>query len=489
MHRDFMKDFMSSIVVFLVAVPLCLGVSLACGLPPAAGLVSGIIGGLLIGSLSGCPLQVSGPAAGLITIVWDIFSEHGRSGLGAAVLLAGLMQLAMGLSGLGRWFRAVSPAVVKGMLSGIGVLIFASQFHVMVDDAPRAGGLANLLSIPQAVWKGLLEHQAAAVTGLLTIAVMVAGARFKQVPGALLGVVVASAVAQLAGLPIRFIDVPDRLVESLSFPSGEFLAMLAKPAIWLTAAGLALVASAETLLTATAVDQMHSGPRTRYDREVAAQGVGNVAAGLLGVIPTTGVIVRSAANVQAGAKSRLSTMLHGVWILLFVVIFPGVLELIPTASLAAVLVYTGAKLMNPQTFQSLAKHDRAEAAIYLGTVAAIVGTNLLTGIIIGFAMALARLLSALSRLSVRVENRDDGQVAVHLEGSANFISLPKLAEAIESIPAGKNVRIEATGLIYADHASLELMSHWSERYQAQGGQVAVEWELLKPKAARQPAKA
>ena len=178
MRRTWRNDALASVVVFLVALPLCMGIAIASGVPPAAGLVTGIVGGLIVGFFSGAPLQVSGPAAGLSVIVWQLVQTHGVGALGWIVLVAGAVQLVAGLARLGQWFRAVSPAVIHAMLAGIGVLIFASQFHVMVDDAPRGSGLENLLAIPEAVYKGFVPadgslHFQAAMIGLLTLAVMI----------------------------------------------------------------------------------------------------------------------------------------------------------------------------------------------------------------------------------------------------------------------------------------------------------------------------
>ena len=283
----------------------------------AVGIITGIIGGLIVGFLSGSPLQVSGPAAGLSVIVFELATRYGWATLGVLVFLAGVIQLAAGLLRLGQWFRAVSPAVIHGMLAGIGVLIFASQFHIMVDDQPRSSGLANLLSLPEAIWKGTvpsdgnISHDWAARVGLLTIAVIVfwkpLAPRFlKLVPAPLVAVVVATAVTAALDLPIKQVQLPDALTDAITLPT---LGLIER---WLpnwqtlvvAAASLAFIASAETLLCATAVDQLHRGPRTRYDRELAAQGVGNLVCGLLGALPMTGVIVRSAANAEAGARTR-----------------------------------------------------------------------------------------------------------------------------------------------------------------------------------------
>jgi MFS superfamily sulfate permease-like transporter len=210
---SFGRDLMASVVVFLVALPLCMGIAIASGAPPALGLITGIIGGLIVGFLAGQPLQVSGPAAGLTVLVWELIQQFGLPALGLAVLVAGALQLAAGFAGLGRWFRAVSPAVVQGMLAGIGVLIFASQFHVMVDDAPRGGGLANLFSIPEAIYKGIVpldgsSHHLAAAIGLATIASVVLWNRFRPqalavLPGPLIGVVVGTIAASMFNLTVR----------------------------------------------------------------------------------------------------------------------------------------------------------------------------------------------------------------------------------------------------------------------------------------------
>jgi MFS superfamily sulfate permease-like transporter len=372
------SDAPASVVVFLVALPLCMGIAIASGVPPVAGLITGIVGGLVVGWIAGSPLQVSGPAAGLAVVVYDLVQRHrgeylARHGaeasdeqalgyawgiLGMAIVIAGATQLVAGLLRLGQWFRAVSPAVVQGMLAGIGALIFVNQFHVMVHDKPRDGGLANLLALPEAVMKGLLPisdtsvHHYAALIGVVTIVTIVAWSfaprRLKVLPAPLVAVVLATALTAVFGLQIDKVSLPENLFSEFSMPSASLWSQAFDMQIVLAGVAMALIASAETLLCATAVDQLHQGPRTRYDRELAAQGIGNMLCGLLGGLPMTGVIVRSSANVQAGAQTRASAILHGLWLLLFVALLPGVLQWIPIASLAAVLVYTGYKLINPK---------------------------------------------------------------------------------------------------------------------------------------------
>jgi MFS superfamily sulfate permease-like transporter len=490
-ENTYLQDFLASIVVFLVAVPLCLGIAIAAGAPPAAGLISGIIGGLVVGTLGGCPFQVSGPAAGLIAIVWEAIQAHGIGNIGVIVLFAGLMQIAFAWLKLGQWFRAVSPAVVKGMLAGIGVLIFASQFHVMIDDTPKSNALANVLSIPQAILKGIFPidgstHHLAAGIGVLTIAVILLWSlvpkTVKLIPAPLMGVLVAVAASSLFHLPIQYVEIPRNIMSQINWISWDNLTYLFSSTAIITAFTSAIVASTESLLTATAVDQMQNGSRTKYDRELAAQGVGNVVAGILGVLPITGVIVRSSANVQAGAVTRLSSILHGVWMLIFLLFLPFVLEFIPISSLAAILVYTGYKLINPANIRNLMLFGKWEVVIYFATITAIVTTTLLKGILIGFGLAAIKLLITQSNLKVTIPTvSNERRVEILLEGSANFISLPKLATTLENLQPGRDVQVMLNKLYYIDHTCLEFLMNWEKRYRAEGGTVVLEWDIITSK--------
>jgi MFS superfamily sulfate permease-like transporter len=484
------KDFLASIVVFLVALPLCLGIAIASGAPPALGLITGIVGGLIVGSLAGSPLQVSGPAAGLAVLVADLIGRFGMSGLAVAVLLAGLLQLVAGVLRGGRWFQAVPPSLVYGMLAGIGVLIFAAQFHVMVDDKPRSNGLQNVASIPEAIWKGLYPsgsavHDLAALTGLITIAVLVAWTKYaprrvRAVPAALVAVVVGTVVANVWAFPINYVKVPDNLLGAANWVQPSLFKLLLDPALLGAAVGLAVVASAETLLSAAAVDRMHDGPRTDFDRELRAQGIGNIICGLFGALPMTGVIVRSSTNVTAGAKTRLSAILHGAWLLAFVVALPFVLRLIPVASLAAVLVFTGYKLVNVGVVRQLRQYGRGEVVVYAATLAVIVAVDLLTGVLTGLALAVVKLLVTSNQLQVRVEHdQHRDHVAVELSGTASFLRLPQLVRSLRAVPASRAIEIRIRDLSYIDHASVEALADWERLHLARGAEVSIPWEQIK----------
>ncbi len=485
-------DLPASLVVFLVALPLCLAIAKATGMPPEAGIITGIVGGMLVGLIAGSPLQVTGPSLGLIVILLDVVQSHGPERLSCVVILAGLIQVAAGVLRLGQWFRAVSPAVVLGMLAGIGVALFAQQFHVLVDDPPTKSPVANLLSIPRAAWWGVAdshddhpEHREAALIGLLTLAAVllwpfVARDRLKAVPAVLVAVVLATTVTATLGWPIQRVAF-----EGLSSavrppdPTGV-LGMVSDGAFWLTAATVALVASAETLLCAAAVDQMHRGPRTRYDRELAAQGVGNALCGTLGALPLSGAIVRSSINVRAGARTRWSAVFHGIWLLGFVLLAPGLLRLIPTAALAAILVLTGIRLIEAHAIRALWRQSMAEGAICVVTAVAVVGVDLLAGVLLGVGLAVVKLIHTFSRL--RIRRRGDpasGRLTLVLEGSATFIRLPKLAAALERVPPGITLHVDLMGLSYIDHACLTLLMNWEKQHEAAGGKLVLDWETLR----------
>ena len=481
----FARDFTASIVVFLVAMPLCMGIAVASGVPPEKGLVTGIIGGLVVGLLAGSPLQVSGPAAGLAVIVFEFVREHGLVALGPLLVLAGALQLLAGILKLGGLFRAISPAVVHGMLAGIGALIVVGQFHTLFDAAPLSSGLENLAAAPARVLGlspfDVRSTELALALGLLTIAAMLGWekwrpASLKLVPGALLGVVAATLVAFGLELEVARVAVPASISAAFTLPGDGFLAPLAQPAILFAAVAIAFIASAETLLSAAAVDRMHDGVRTNYNKELRAQGVGNLLCGVAGGLPMTGVIVRSSANVQAGAQTRLSTVLHGAWILGFVALLPWLLREIPMAALGAVLVVTGWRLVSLDHVRHLLhNHGRLPVVIWAVTFVLVVATDLLTGVLAGLALSLLELLPYRRNLKLGVNTRADSEVT-HLEltGAATFLTLPRLNSVLENLPPDRPVRLDLDALRGMDHTTAQALTEWLARRRQGGAPVRVE---------------
>ncbi|MYV69961.1 SulP family inorganic anion transporter [Streptomyces sp. SID2131] len=467
------QDFLASVVVFLVAVPLCVGVAVASGVPAELGLVTGIVGGLVTGLMRGSSLQVSGPAAGLTVIVFEAVSEFGVGTLGVIVLIAGLLQLAMGFFRIGRWFRAISVSVVEGMLCGIGLVIIAGQIYAAAGLKAPETGVGKITGLPRAFADafGSTEALASLAIGAGTIAVIVLWRRLPErvqsVPGALAAVVLATAAALGLGLPVATVEV-EGLLGVVQPPGAEAFGELASPAIWGTIIAFALIASAESLFSAAAVDRLHDGPRTEYDKEMVAQGTGNTVCGLLGALPMTAVIVRSSANVNAGAKTKASRVLHGVWLLLFAAALPFALALIPLPALAGILVHAGWKLIPFRQVAALWREHRGEAAILVVTAVAIVVVNMFEGVLIGLALAVAKTAWEASHVRLEVVDKGMGPIRAHLAGNATFLRLPKILDTLESLPQDRPVELDLSGLHHLDHACRTALESWAERHSATG---------------------
>ncbi|WP_329336314.1 SulP family inorganic anion transporter [Streptomyces sp. NBC_00663] len=454
-------DLFASLVVFLVALPLCVGVAIASGVPAELGLVTGIVGGLVAGVLPGSSLQVSGPAAGLTVLVYEAVHRYGIAALGVLVFGAGLVQLGLGVLRLGRWFRAVSVAVVQGMLAGIGLVLVAGQVYALGDVTAPGGGLAKLsglVSLP-----ALLDPVALSVGGA-TVVVLLLWPRWQRgarlVPAPLVAVGLAAAVTGVFGLEVWRVEVRG-LLDAVRLPEAADVGRLTEVGVLGTVVAFALIASAESLFSAAAEDRLHDGRRTDYDRELIAQGAGNAVCGVLGALPMTAVIVRSAANVQAGARTKASRVLHGVWLLLFTVVVPGVLGVIPVAALAALLVHAGCKLVPVREVRVLWRGHRGEVVVLVVTATAIVVGDLFEGVLVGLALAVAKTAWDASHVHVETEDRGEAGLVVRVLGHATFLRLPKLLDALEALPRDREVRLELGGLRHLDHACAAALEGWA----------------------------
>nr|WP_256980091.1 bifunctional SulP family inorganic anion transporter/carbonic anhydrase [Rhodococcus sp. 15-1154-1] len=462
-------DVPASLVVFLVAVPLSIGIAVASGAPVMAGLIAAVIGGILAGALGGSPLQVSGPAAGLTVVVAELVNQFGWAVTCLITVGAGAVQILLGLSRIARHALAISPVVVHAMLAGIGVTIALQQIHVLLGGESESSAVENLLAIPTSVADG---QWPSILVGGVVIALMLLWPRLpgavSKVPGALVAVVAATALSVVLDLNVERIDLPGNLIEALSLPAlpeGQWAGVATGV---LT---IALIASVESLLSAVAVDKMHTGPRTNFDRELLGQGAANMVSGAAGGLPVTGVIVRSSTNVKAGAKSRASAILHGLWILVFSVLFISVVELVPFAALAGLLVMIGVQLIKLADIRIARK--TGDIAVYAVTVLGVVALNLLEGVLIGLALAIFLVLRRVVWAHVHADETVDGSWRVHMQGSLSFLSLPRLTHVLSSVPSGSKVNMELA-VDFLDHAVHEHLHEWVRQHELGGGTVQIE---------------
>jgi MFS superfamily sulfate permease-like transporter len=461
------SDVLAGIVVFLVALPLCLGIANASGVPPFAGLVSGIVGGLVVALLSGSHVSVSGPAAGLVVIVVSAIASLGSfSAFLAAVLIAGALQVAFGLLRAGRIASYVPAAVVKGMLASIGIILILKQVPVgagllaqadskIVHAAAIATPFGSILPVSLALCAASVAMLFAWETPWAKRYALV-----RAVPGPLAAVAVGIGVTLLLDwiapaftLPVEHrvslaaLDSPGALLDAISMPD---FSQLVSPDVWRVAMTLAIVASLETLLSLEALERLDpKRRRVSPDRELKAQGAGNLVAALLGGLPLTAVIVRSSANLHAGAQTRLSAVIHGVLLLASVFVLTAVLNLIPLASLAAILIQTGYKLAKPRLFVEMVREGAGRWVPFISTIVGVLATDLLIGIAIGIATsALMAMRASFSRTFVLT--RHDDYFLLSVRKDATFLAKPMLARCLAEIPERSTVLIDAERADFID---------------------------------------
>ncbi|HEX2573889.1 MAG TPA: SulP family inorganic anion transporter [Polyangia bacterium] len=472
-------DLAASVVVFLVALPLSMGIALASGAPILAGLVAGAVGGIVVGALAGAPLQVSGPAAGMAVISFGLIQQYGFPALCAITVGAGALQILLGFARVGRVVMAISPAVLHGMLAGIGILITLSQLHIVLGGTPESSAWKNLLALPDQIAD---LHGVATVLGVTTIGILVLWPLLPlkrlRVPAALVAVVLVTGISILWGREVPRVQLPDSLLGSFvppALPQGNLGGILG------AVLTVALVASAESLVCAVATDKLHSGPRAKLDRELIAQGAGNLLSGLLGGLPITGVIVRSTANIDSGARTRLSTILHGVWMLIFVSLLGALLTRIPLSVLAGLLCVVGSRLVHPSDIRELIRHR--EGTVYFATLGGVVGINLLAGLGLGVAVALFQLLWRLSRVQIEKKTTGD-RWQVTFRGYLTFLTVPQITAALAALPRGARVDVNLNTEVL-DHAAFEALHAWRLGYERTGGTVDIDQvHELRPRLGR-----
>lgn len=478
------RDLTAGVVVFLVALPLCLGIALASGAPLFSGLLAGIVGGLVVGSLSGSSTSVSGPAAGLTAIVIAQLAALGSfEAFLLAVFIGGILQIGLGIMRAGSLSAFFPSSVIKGLLAAIGVILILKQIpHVFGHDTDPEGEMSftqpdeqNTFSEIATLFAGDI-HIGAAVVGLLSIAILVGWGRISFlrksiVPAPLIVVLIGVGIHTLfqsLGSPWSIgvshlvqIPVANSAKDLLTFFEFPDFSQWANPGVYFAGATIAIVASLETLLNLEAVDKLDAQKRNSpASRELVAQGVGNVVSGLIGGLPVTSVIVRGSVNVNAGAKTKLSTIVHGTLLLVSVMLFPVYLNMIPLASLAAILLVTGFRLASPTLFYMMWKEGRYQFIPFMVTLLSIVFTDLLIGILIGLAVSVLFILNSSLRQPIRriVETHLGGDLLhIELANQVSFLNRAALDKIFDEAERGTHMLIDATDTDYIDPDILSLI--------------------------------
>lgn len=489
---DLKADLPASLVVFLVALPLCLGIALASGAPLFSGIISGVVGGLVIGTLSGSALSVSGPAAGLTVIVLTGIERMGSyPAFLTAVVIAGVIQLVLGFARAGIIGDFFPSPVIRGMLAAIGLILILKQLpHAVGWDADYEGDQSFFQSDGRNTFSELAEitnhfSLGALLLALTALVILVVWdgsfvrriSFMRLVPGPLVAVLACTALAQmfdavptLAIAQEHLVSLPTpaslgELVGSLQHPD---FSVLARPELWVTAFTIAIVASLETLLSVDAADKIDPLKRiTPTNRELKAQGVGQIVAGMLGGLPLTAVIVRSSANVVAGARSKLSAIAHGVLLLVSVLAIPRVLNMIPLAALAAVLILTGYKLCKPTIWKDVWQRGWDQFVPFAVTIGAILFTDLLRGIIAGIIVGVLFILRTNFNQAITVMREGD-KYLVSLGGNVSFLNKAYLRRTFNEVPKNAHVVIDGTRAGFIDKDIIETMRDFTESAKHKG---------------------
>lgn len=484
---SFLKhDFKASITVFFVALPLCLGISLASGAPLYAGLVAGIIGGIVVSLISGSQLSVSGPAAGLTAICAASIHDLGSIQIFfLAVSIAGLLQIVLGLFKLGGFTHFIPSAVIKGMLTAIGILLMSKQIPLLIGyDEPDfwTNELFNIIKLNHAFshFHSLYKNTSAGAIIIACFALLLTIVWNKNVSkklsfipisfivvlsGILLSLLFNTYIPSISVRPTLFVHLPKDIFSQIQFPN--FKALFTDTEIWKSAIVICFVASLETLLSIEAIDKLDPYNRiTPQNKELIAQGTGNFLSGLIGGIPITAVIVRSSANAEAGAKTKLSGFTHGLWLLITVIVAVPLVNLIPYCVLAVILVRTGYNLAKPKMIYGVYKQGREQFLPFIVTVIAILFTDLLIGVLIGIAYSIYFLIKHTYRAGFTVKEKMDGHTkhyTIDLALNVSFLNKKRIREMLDKIPEYSMVEIVGTDSVYIDNDILEIFQDYKSK--------------------------
>lgn len=486
MFKHIKNDIPASIVVFFVALPLCLGIALASGAPLFSGLISGIIGGIVVGALSGSKVGVSGPAAGLTAIVLTaIGSLGGYENFLVAVILGGVIQLIFGILKAGIIGYYFPSSVIKGMLTGIGIIIILKQIpHFFGYDAEPEGADSFIEASGENTFSAILhitENIAigSTIIGFISLGILLLWSIVLSKKGKFFSIIQGPLVAVIAGIvyyiatkssekfginSVNLVSVPipdslDSFVGQFSFPN---FTVITNPEVWVTAFTIALVASLETLLCVEATDKLDPHKNvTPTNRELLAQGTGNILSGLIGGLPVTQVIVRSSANIQSGGRTKLAAILHGFLLLISVILIPALLNKIPLSVLAAVLLIVGYKLAKPSLFKEMFQLGWKQWIPFVVTVVGIVFADLLIGIALGLAVGIVVILIKSFQNShfLHIEDKSDGvhKIKMTLAEEVTFFNKGSILNELDSLPKGTYLELDVRKTTYLDHDIIEIL--------------------------------
>ena len=504
-------DVLSGFLVFLIALPLCLGISMASGFPPQAGIITAIIGGLIVSRINGSFVTITGPAAGLIVVILDAVQELGEGNAMAgyrltlaAIVVASIFQVLMGMAKAGKMSAFFPASAVHGMLAAIGIIIMSKQIHVMLGVKPNAQTLFQTIGAIPSSFRDL--NPEVAIIGFSGLSILILWSllkvrSLKMIPAPLIVVLVGMGLAQYFDLddehiylfmpdnvflphheftigPKFLVTLPQNFFQGFNFPD---FSLLGHAVFWKHVVTISLVGTLETLLSAAAVDKLDVYKRTSdLNRDVAAVGIGNIICGLVGGLPMIAEIVRSSANVTNGARTSWANFFHGLFLLVFVALFPKLIHEIPLSSLAALLVFTGFRLASPKEFAKTLKIGWDQLGVFVITIIGVLATDLLIGVAIGifteFALHFSRSINwgDAFKLEKTIVETEPGQFLVKLSGAAFFGNYLKLKSELDKIPLGKSITIDCSDISTIDHTVIDNLHHFCRDYWSKGGQAKME---------------
>ncbi len=504
LKEHWQADMLAGFAVFLTALPLCLAISIASGFPPAAGIISAIIGGILVSRISGSNMTINGPAAGLIVVVFAAVQTLGagdniagyRYTL-AAIVVASVLQIFMGLSKIGRFSAFFPSSVVHGMLAAIGIIIMAKQSHVMLGVTSETEHIfATIAQIPLSLMQPTPEIAIIGLSGLIVLMFwpLIKTPKLKIIPAPLIVLCLGMLLGQIFGLqhdhyhlltfspmedhehliPARFlVALPSDFMSSFYYPD---FAKIFKLEFWGAVISICLVGSLESMLSTNAVDKLDPYKRkSDLDKDLTAIGIGNVIAGFIGGLPMIAEIVRSTTNIKNGAKTNWANFFHGLILLFFVVLFPHFIHNIPLASLAVLLIFTGYHLASPKLFKHILNRGSEQFIIFIITIISVLATNLIVGVVLGI---LAKLivhiirgvwLNNLFTIHFNIRCPNEGTIVVTLIGSAMFSNFLPLKQALEKLESGKIIVFNFSDGYLIDQTVMEFLEDFKHTYIQQGG--------------------